>query len=346
MVSIAARRWLPAADRLRPARVLGLAAALLLTVPVAGNCLSAAEKPVNADVRPAAPVAELMPKRDLLEEVVVLGASASAGFGVRITADHPSGTPVARELNLAAVLEVVLPERTRLRSESTAFFFASPLETGKRQITAAIEAKPTLVVAIDYLFWFGYGVAGGEDPQDEEARRLARLERGLAELERLGDVPIVLGDLPDMSDSVGRMLRERQMPSAAALKAMNERIHAWAQDRPLVRSFPLAKLIDQMRGGEALTIGTVQWSAEEAQQTLQWDRLHPSVDGLIVLAQQALVCLRADGPSAPNAPESRAGESREHDRFVMETEAIRRGLRQRTLDQMPKPRAAPVGAGS
>ena len=51
--------------------------------------------------------------------------------------------------------------------------------------------RVSLIVAIDFLFWFGYGA--GKDAEG----RMASLEQGLDLLEGLMG-PILLGDLPDV----------------------------------------------------------------------------------------------------------------------------------------------------
>ena len=68
------------------------------------------------------------------------------------------------------------------------------------------------------------------------------LERGLAQLNRIVDagVPLVVGDVPDMSLAVGKMLSKAQMPKLETITLANERIRAWAKDKPRVAILPLA----------------------------------------------------------------------------------------------------------
>jgi len=68
-------------------------------------------------------------------------------------------------------------------------------------VRRALEAEPTAVLAVDFLFWFAYG----EKP---ESRRAEDLEGALKLLEKF-DVPVVVGTLPNMKESVGKMLRFR-----------------------------------------------------------------------------------------------------------------------------------------
>ena len=37
-------------------------------------------------------------------------------------------------------------------------FFINPKHHGKTEIEAALKANPTVVIALDFLFWYAYGV--------------------------------------------------------------------------------------------------------------------------------------------------------------------------------------------
>src|SRR5438093_9364837 len=79
-----------------------------------------------------------------LERVVVLGASMAAGFGAERTFGE------AFEASLRGPHEPVLDLGNEL-------FFSSPNSIGAHEVETALAAEPTLVVALDFLFWFGYG---------------------------------------------------------------------------------------------------------------------------------------------------------------------------------------------
>jgi hypothetical protein len=123
-----------------------------------------------------------------------------------------------------------------------AFFFMQPEAAGQTQVRDAIESKPTLVIGIDFLFWFCYGTQARTD-----AERLKRFDHGLKLLETI-PCPLIVGDIPDASAAVGGMLSESQMPSRAVLTAANERLRKWAAGRPEVTVVPLNAF---MRGAMA-----------------------------------------------------------------------------------------------
>ena len=68
-------------------------------------------------------------------------------------------------------------------------FFMQADSLGEQQIQMALDAKPTLVVGIDFLFWFCYG--NGFD----EPGRLQHFDQGLELLDAI-HCPLIIGDIP------------------------------------------------------------------------------------------------------------------------------------------------------
>ena len=109
-----------------------------------------------------------------LERVAVLGASVSDGFGL----DQELGVRTV----LADVIEATLKTGyDPVLSKASGFFFMDPVKSSREEVEAAQAKNATLIVGLDYLFWFGYGRVAAE--QD----RPARFEKGLALLETLFD---------------------------------------------------------------------------------------------------------------------------------------------------------------
>ncbi len=209
-----------------------------------------------------------------LDRVVVLGASLSAGFG--------------NLLPLRMVLRKAFPERKwtaqNLKDTATSLFFLQPLGTGKFQVDKALDFKPTLVVGLDFLFWYLYG----EVP---EKSRLQRLEKGLEQVERLGKVPVLVGDIPDMHGASPDMLPPSAIPEKETLKAANEKIQAWTKKHPNVLLFPLAEFTSEAKAkGWDLKLGPGGKASSPSlhftpAQLLQKDRLHPSRAGAWLLGR-------------------------------------------------------------
>ncbi len=232
----------------------------------------------------AAPATAQAP--DPLARVVTVGASLTAGFG--------------SWLPLRDVLQAALPDDApRIRSHHDVMFFSRPTTIGQRQIDRALAAKPTLVVAADFLFWYGYGYQWvREEPEPNHIRfrrptgeesaklRLEKLEIGLAQLDRV-PCPIVVGDFPNMAGAHPWMIRPAQIPEASTLAKLNARVRAWAAERPRVHLLPLASSVDRLRAGEWVVTppgGTTPVSLD-ATSALQWDRLHPTRLGVVYLSE-------------------------------------------------------------
>lgn len=239
---------------------------------------------------PATPASESIP---ILQRIVVLGASLSDGYGL-----HPD---VGVKTGFSDVVHsTILVPHGSVRATTSLFFFTSPDSIGAKLVAQAKAADPTLVFAIDYLFWFGYGAA----PSDEE--RLRHLDKGLALLEALS-CPLMVGDIPDMSEAskpappggVPPLLGAEQVPSTEALAQLNRRIREWAAERKGVVVVPLADLIARLHEGAEIEIHGNRWAKGARGQLLGPDHLHPTLEGAIALwlaGLDRLVAARDDLP--------------------------------------------------
>lgn len=251
--------------------------------------LAPAARPVQAPAAAATAAAAASAPVTAVDRLAFLGASLTEGFGVQAEI----GAPVwlGDVVRAALKRETPPPKRT-----SSLLFFVDPRGVGAKAASEALAADPTLVIALDYLFWFGYGEF------DSSAARLASLDFGLAQLEPFR-CPVLVGDLPDMRGAlagVPQMLQEKQVPDAAALAALNERLRAWAKAHANVVVFPLAELNETLRAGREFTLRGNTIFASELPELLQKDRLHPTAMGTIVTwigAADALVRARRDIPA-------------------------------------------------
>lgn len=256
-------------------------------------CLVAAVAAQPTDPAPA-------PRRP---SVVIVGASVSAGFSDQfMTATTTADREHNFTLRLAVAIAPLWAEDTvAVRDVSNLNFFQDPVRIGRLQVDRAMRAEPDLVLAVDYLFWFGYSVRGGSKEQ-----RLALQREGLEQLARL-DAPVLVGDYPEMGDVDPRMMPRRAVPDAETLVALNANLRAWAKDRQNVRVFALAKMVDSLRTQprEVQVDGTRR--IFRPVDLLQTDRLHATRLGVAVLAEQLGVDVRAMLPeSAPVRPRPRA----------------------------------------
>lgn len=296
---------------------VSLLTALVLAIAPAGAPSVLAQGAQAAP--PSAPA-----KTGALSRILVLGASLSQGFGL----ERDVGAPVL----FADVVEGTLRvEHESVRSQAALLFFASPLSAARNAVTAGKACDPTLVVGIDFLFWFGYGAFPSEDD------RMAMLEKGLALLETFS-CPVLVGDFPDVGDASrdpargggkGRLLGEEQVPQPESLARLNRRLREWAAARKGVVVIPLADLVARLHSGKDVEIHGTRWTGSALSGLIQKDRLHPTLRGAIALwygAVDALVAARPDIPSAdfdwdPDAVSRRIFDGKAKERSAIEARA-------------------------
>ena len=236
-----------------------------------------------------------------IARITTAGASASAGFGVFTMKDSligriPGGCSLGRTLKAAVGDAVVVSDM------GTSMFFTAPHRFGERIIERVNDNPPDILVAIDFLFWFAYGTIGPDGTNMRTAsERMASLDIGLDLLDTFQG-PMIVGDLPNMSDAIGGFISRSQVPTPKVLNALNAKIFAWASERSRVRIFPLAKLLTQLNSQEPFSIGPHRWETTELKNVIQRDRLHPTLTGQIALIQMVEDILINDKELAPRAP--------------------------------------------
>jgi hypothetical protein len=239
-----------------------------------------------------------------IERITTIGASATAGFGVNYWR-FEGEKKVRDSSNLAKVLRAASEDRVVVSNLGTGQFFMNPEGLATLMVERVLRDPPDLVVAIDFLFWFTYGTVGPEArPMRTKDQRLEMLDHGLALLDRLQEsgVPVVIGDIPDMSKAGGGILMRSQVPDEETRLAANERIAAWRAERPTVRFVSLDRLQRLLQGDEPIEIAGTRVPESERPYLLQRDRLHPTVGGLSVITAALLAMLVQDDVLADRLP--------------------------------------------
>jgi len=294
--------------------VVAFAASLAATFASASQMPPPATQPASQTPAPAARDAKTtMPEAThshLFDRVGLIGASATDGFGVRVEGVAADG--VSKEIHsadLGDVFNAACRRPVTLSRYASLFFYSDPLNTGQRAVDRLLRFQPTCVIAVDFLFWYGYGTIGADGGAlRSEDDRLALLEIGLTQLDRLAQtgVPIVVGDFPDMREAVGKMLSDAQMPAPKTLQRLNERLSAWASTRPNVRVLTLSTLTPALEHGQPIEIRGRMWSKANDGALLQLDRLHPTFIGSMAMLAKACelaeTCARAGTSDASVAP--------------------------------------------
>jgi hypothetical protein len=252
---------------------------LFLALLAGAQSVTATESPATS--APATPsVSTSVSATQAFQRIVVIGASASAGF-------HKSelfGGPKSRQTRLSSYLNAAIsPEHEPVQNLANAFFWLGAETEGRKQINKALHLQPSLLVGVDFLFWFCYGRRSDDE-------RLLKLEAGLKLLD-LVDCPLVVGDIPDASAAVPEMLRREDVPSAEMLLQANERLKQWASKHPNVVLLPLAKFMCAAMDNAAIQVRDHTFANGETAALLQSDKLHPTPLGTAVLALSALDAL-------------------------------------------------------
>lgn len=209
----------------------------------------------------------------------VIGASVSGGFrdGPTFGAEEQGDS-----VTLHQMLKAWAGEHARATTHNTVdmtVMFQAPARIGKAQSEGARKAKPDILLAIDFPFWFAYGHVFS---QDEGKARSELLASGLAMLADF-EMPVLIGDLPDMQGAAKRMLNPRQIPQPELLAKLNEQILTFVKAHPNFRIVPLAATVQTLKVDGAtlpLASGPLQTAPGAL---LQEDRLHATRLGMALL---------------------------------------------------------------
>ena len=93
---------------------------------------------------------------NILDRVVVTGASVTAGYGV--TTPPIKGDLGAYQVTMQHIMEgMITSEHEEVMIFGDLMFFQRTRENATAYIEQIKEYKPSLVIGVDFLFWFGYG---------------------------------------------------------------------------------------------------------------------------------------------------------------------------------------------
>ena len=235
-----------------------------------------------------------------LSRIAVIGASMSDGFGVRVTTTLPDGKKISEGVNLAELVKVACKDPTVVVSNYTSsMYFMNPARTAQSSATRACgdnaQEMPTCVLAVDWLFWNGYGISNVRGEKlSSDTERMELLDNALACLEPMcaANIPIVLGDFPDMHSAIGGgMISAPMVPSVECLAALNARVVQWALTKKNVCVVSLSKLTQDLLQKKSIHAAGRDWDAQTLGPLLQKDRLHPTFAGTVTVLAATLDAL-------------------------------------------------------
>ena len=227
----------------------------------------------------------------MLHRVAITGASVSAGYGIKTP--PVEGDLAAYPMQFCHIMDaMIVGPHTEVADFCDIMFFRSSRENAREYIQKLKEYEPSLVVGIDFLFWFGYGSVPNE--MHAEKYRIERLNFALGLLDEL-QVQLVIGDIPDVRDAVGKMLSPNQVPSEELLNALNIRIHAWASEKEDVLVLPVHKYWKKIRDDEEILLFDQAWNKDTKPALLQDDMLHMTLEGTVVAGLLVAEALGGNG---------------------------------------------------
>ncbi len=248
----------------------------------------------------------------VLGRPALLGASVTSGAGAAVSPGVPfdsiptdrlvrgersTGTTapaLAVDAAVAFSAVVTAPHETPLNLGDGGVFLDSDMAL-RDQAKAAAAWHPSVVIAVDWLFWPVHQAISLELPAEERAaRRLASVDAALADLDAFS-CPIVIGDVPEMRRAVGGLLRAEHDPGAAVRAQANERLAAWASARPNRFVLAVSALANAVNEGAPIEVAGFTYGPGEAMRLVQRDGLHATPEGLAVLMAAAFDRLCAEG---------------------------------------------------
>ncbi len=218
--------------------------------------------------------------------IAMIGASVSAGF----TESELFGGPKTAQYRLHHYLNAaLLSPHEPVTNLAHAMFFLAPEAETQRQIERVAKLKPTLVTAVDFLFWFCYG-------DFSEIERLEEFEKGLKFLESV-QCPLIVGNIPDASAAIKTgMLRAEQVPTAKTISAANQRLKEWAKKRPQVAILSISDFLHNALANQPLTVHKLTIPQGKTRALLQNDLLHTTSRGCAALALAILDAAPSTNP--------------------------------------------------
>ena len=211
-----------------------------------------------------------------LDRVAVTGASVTAGWGVKtppIKSDFGAHT-----INMKHIMEaMILVPHEEVAYFGNAMFFTRPDMYGRELIADIKQYDPSLIVAVDYLFWFAYGNTGSQK------NRIEKFKQGLALLSNIKS-PLIIGDVPDVHIAIGNMLSASQVPTVQTINTMNRMLSLWSDSRPNVTVINANELYAALLHNTAIKTSHYEWPAGSQARLLQKDMLHTTLEGTVAIS--------------------------------------------------------------
>ena len=223
---------------------------------------------------------------DLWERPVIIGASVSDGYHHQ----ERLGGPKSDALAMDHFIKKHFKNNIEITNLSHRFCFFSPLIISHKQLFDAQKIAPSVVIAVDQLFWHIYGIF----PSEED--RLKAFQNALDKLTTI-ECPLVIGNIPDASKAVRKMLSPRQVPSLETIDKANATLITWVNNRVLNKKqtviVDLATFMKLSVADKEIKLNNITYPAGTTKAFLQSDMLHPTAIGVTAISHAVMDATKA-----------------------------------------------------
>lgn len=246
------------------------------------------DAPVTEPGAELEPDVEVAPEPVRFERLAVIGASATAGFGL--------GKEVEGGASLADLVERAAPDVFgEVLDLGDGFFFQRPDHNLEQAIVALRAFEPDVIVGVDVQFWFGYGAKSMDLRVKHLGQCLTALDEAAAEL----GAHVLVGDFPDVRDASFLFMPPAYEPDDATLVELNETVRAWCDEHERFSLVPMGGFVDRLKAGEPIELRGRSFDTSDKDVWLQPDRLHPTLFGTAALALLVLDVLERESGLVP-----------------------------------------------
>ncbi len=235
--------------------------------------------------------------QELLSRPVVIGASLSDGYDHKERLGGPKSDALALDLYLQQVVKLPTGKITNF---SNRFCFVYPLGISHRQVADALGTKPSVIIAVDQLFWQLYGNFASTE------QRLSTFKSALSKLDSI-TCPLVIGNIPDASRSINKMLARSQVPKIDTINKANMILETWAKKRKKTAIIDIATFMKLCVSNKEIKLKNITYPEGTTKNFLQTDMLHPTAPGVkaisyaVIEALQTICDLKDDDLKLPTA---------------------------------------------
>ena len=220
---------------------------------------------------------------ELFSRPVIIGASVSDGYEHTERLGGPRSDALALDLYLCQITN--LPTN-RFSNFSHRFCFVHPLGIGHKQVSDTLKTKPTVVIAVDQLFWQLYGNFASSE------QRIITFKAALAKLDPI-TCPLVIGNIPDASLAINKMLSASQVPNKKTIAEANQLLDEWVKKRERTAVVDLASFMQLCVTNKEIKLKNVTYPAGSTKKFLQNDMLHPTASGVLALSYAIIDSLQS-----------------------------------------------------